>query len=66
MLDETLPVNCSIFLTRLICGAVPIPDLINRAAAYESASNSSFLDSPEMRLEIGISQLLLQCMVITY
>ena len=48
MLDEIMPVNFSIFFSRLICGAVPIPALINSAAAYESASNSSFLESPEM------------------
>ena len=27
-----------------------MPDLISKAAAYESASNSSFLESPEIRI----------------
>jgi hypothetical protein len=48
MLEEVTPVSFSIFLSKLICGVVPMPDLISKAAAYASASNSSFLDSPEM------------------
>ena len=47
-LEEATPVSFSIFLSKLICGVVPMPDLISKAAAYASASNSSFLDSPEM------------------
>ena len=50
MLEDDTPVNFSIFFNKLICGPVPIPDLVSRAAAYESASNSSFLESPEMRI----------------
>ena len=45
IVDAAMPVSFSNFFNKLICGAVPMPDLVSRAAAYESASNSSFLES---------------------